>query len=110
MGINRAITDHLIGPAKASIQLQQVTYTSAFRYNETSRAYYREYDTSEPQYIGTPNKDIDKAWGKLLSGTIPPSSCNRDLTKSTGQYLVLSEDEAQELENPVPIKGLYLAE
>ncbi|KAH7348703.1 hypothetical protein BKA65DRAFT_584537 [Rhexocercosporidium sp. MPI-PUGE-AT-0058] len=81
-------------PAKASIQLQQVTYTSAFRYNETSQGYYREYEPTAPQYVGTPNKDIDKAWGELLSG----------------QYLVLSEEEAHELENPVPIKGFYLAE
>ncbi|KAL2064106.1 hypothetical protein VTL71DRAFT_4600 [Oculimacula yallundae] len=81
-------------PAKAAIQLQEVTYTSAFRYNGTSKGYYREFDPALPQYIGTPNEDIDKAWAELL----------------TGQYLVLSKDEAQKLDNPVAIQGFYLAE
>ncbi|PVH82565.1 hypothetical protein DL98DRAFT_586552 [Cadophora sp. DSE1049] len=72
----------------------EVTYTSALRYNDTSKSSYREYDPTSPQYVGTPNKEIDKAWADLLSG----------------QYLVLSEEEAQELEDPVAIRGFYLAE
>ncbi|XMA20041.1 hypothetical protein WAI453_012832 [Rhynchosporium graminicola] len=81
-------------PAKAAIQLQKLTYNSAFRYNETSKGYYREFDPALPQYIGSPNREIDKAWGELLSG----------------QYLVISEEEAQKLDDPVAIQGYYLAE
>ncbi|KAH7413046.1 hypothetical protein BKA64DRAFT_703154 [Cadophora sp. MPI-SDFR-AT-0126] len=82
------------GPAKVAIHLQEVTYTSALRYNDTSKSYYREYDPASPQYIGASHEEMDKAWAELLSG----------------QYLVLSEEEAQELEKPVAIRGYYLAE
>ena len=102
--------DELTGPAKGSIRLQEVRYTSAFRYNDTSKSYYREYDPASPQYVGTPSRDIDNAWGELLSGTALSWNCHVNLTGSSGQYLVLSGDEAQELENPVAINGVYLAE
>ena len=98
------------GPAKASIRLQEVTYTSAFRYNNTSKSYYRESDPASPQYVAAPSRDIDKAWGELLSGIALFWNCHSNLTWSQGQYLVLSQDEAQELENPVAINGAYLAE
>ncbi|KAH8589388.1 hypothetical protein B0O99DRAFT_337811 [Bisporella sp. PMI_857] len=82
------------GPAKAAIEIQQVTYTSAFRYNETSQRYYREFDPNLPQYVGVPSPKIDDAWEELLKG----------------QYVVLNETEAMNLDNPVPIEGMYLAE
>ena len=59
----------LQAPAKASIEMQKVTYTSAFGYNATSKTYYREFDSSQPQYVGTPTPEIDKAWEELLDGT-----------------------------------------
>jgi len=59
----------LQAPAKASIEMQKVTYTSAFRYNATSKTYYREFDASQPQYVGTPTPEIDKAWEELLAGS-----------------------------------------
>jgi hypothetical protein len=49
--------------------MQKVTYTSAFRYNATLKTYYREFDASEPQYVGAPPPEIDKAWEELLAGT-----------------------------------------
>ncbi|KAF4637376.1 hypothetical protein G7Y89_g727 [Cudoniella acicularis] len=81
----------------AIIQMKQVVYTSAFRYNETSDSYYREFDPTEPQYVGKPSPEIDNAWHKLLQG----------------QYLYLPKEEAMKLDNPVPIEALqgsYLAE
>ncbi|KAI9055656.1 hypothetical protein LZ554_000599 [Drepanopeziza brunnea f. sp. 'monogermtubi'] len=81
-------------PAKASIELQKVTYTSAFRYNATSQGYYREFDPAAPKYIGEPSEEIDAAWMELLGG----------------QYLELSEEEAMQLDDPVSIKGTYYGE
>ncbi|KAG0647667.1 Cyclochlorotine biosynthesis O [Hyphodiscus hymeniophilus] len=81
-------------PAKASIDIQKVTYTSALRYNATSDTYYRDFDPSTPQYVGKPNADIDQAWSDLLKG----------------QYLVLSEEEAMQLDDPVAVMGYYLGE
>lgn len=57
------------GPAKEAIQIQKVTYTSALRYNSTSKEYYREFDPTKPQYVGKPSPEIDKAWNDLLAGT-----------------------------------------
>jgi hypothetical protein len=54
--------------AKAAIKLDKVTYTSAFRYNETSKSYYREFDPTLPQYVGAPGPELDKSWRKLLVG------------------------------------------
>lgn len=71
--------------------MEKVTYTSAFRYNATSKTYYRESDASQPQYVGTPTPEIDKAWEELLAGT--PSSLfmpKTELIWGLGQYLVLS--------------------
>ncbi|KAK0122027.1 hypothetical protein ONS95_010291 [Cadophora gregata] len=82
------------GPAKAVIQLQEVKYASAFRYNETTKSYCREHNSYSPQYVETPNKEVDNARAELFSW----------------QYLVLSEEEVQELEDPVAIRGFYLAE
>jgi hypothetical protein len=62
-------TNVLQAPAKASIEIQKVTYTSAFRYNATSKTYYREFDPGDQQYVGTPAPQIDKAWEELLAGT-----------------------------------------
>ena len=91
--------------------MQKVTYTSAFRYNATSKTYYREFDSSQPQYVGTPTPEIDKAWEELLAGTSSRLfTVETELTGDAGQYLVLSEEEALQLDNPVPIKGSYLAE
>lgn len=44
-----------------------MTYTSAFRYNATSKTYYREFDSGKPQYVGAPAREIDGA--PLLAGT-----------------------------------------
>jgi hypothetical protein len=82
-----------MGPPKAAINIQKVTYTSAFRYNATDDTNYREFDSNTPQYVGTSSSDIDRAWMDLLAG----------------QYLVLSE-EAMLLDDPVAIKGIYLGE
>jgi hypothetical protein len=49
--------------------MQQVTYTSAFRYNATSKTYYREFDSGKPQYVGAPAPEIDGARDKPLAGT-----------------------------------------
>ena len=81
-------------PPKAAIDIQKVTYTSAFRYNATDGTYYREFDPNTPQYVGNPSPEIDRAWMDLLAG----------------QYLVLSEEEAILLHDPVAIKGMYLGE
>jgi len=56
------------GPAKASINIQQVEYTSALRYNATSKTYYRDFDPMLPQYVGKPSPEVDKAWEDLLRG------------------------------------------
>lgn len=84
------ITDLLRG----TIETELVTYTSAFTYNATDGSYYRKFDPTEPQYVGNPSPEIDKAWDDLLYG----------------QYLVISKGEAQHLENPVEYKGFYMAE
>jgi hypothetical protein len=62
MDLNKAL-------AKASIEMQKVTYTSALRYNANSRTYYREFDPSELKYVGARTPEIDKAWAELLAGT-----------------------------------------
>lgn len=82
------------GPAKEAIEMQEVTYTSIFRYNATDNSYYREFDPAAPQYVGAPTPEIDKAWMDLLAG----------------QYLVFNKSEAMELDDPVSIKGHYLGE
>ncbi|KAE8447946.1 hypothetical protein EG329_010018 [Mollisiaceae sp. DMI_Dod_QoI] len=79
-----------------TIENELVTYTSAFRYNSTDQSYYREFNPADPQYVGTPSPEIDKAWDELLYGE--------------RQYLVVTEEEAQHLDDPVPINGYYLAE
>lgn len=61
----------ILGPAKEAIKLQEVTYTSAFRYNETSKTFYRDFDPDIPQYVGVPSPAIDKAWLELLVGMMP---------------------------------------
>jgi len=55
--------------------MTKVTYTSAFRYNATSKDYYREFDAAIPQYVGAPTPEIDKAWGDLLAGTPTHHQC-----------------------------------
>ena len=55
-------------PAKASIEFQEVMFTNALRYNETSKEYYREHDAWETQYVGKPSEEIDGAWEELLGG------------------------------------------
>ena len=55
-------------PAKSSIELSKVKFRGAFRYNATSKVYYREHDPAEPQYIGPPSPEIDQAWEELLGG------------------------------------------
>lgn len=57
-----------VGTAKQSIEMQKVTYTSALRYNETSKTYYRDFDPNLPQYVGKPSPEIDKARHDLLEG------------------------------------------
>lgn len=48
--------------------MQEVKYSGAFRYNETSKTFYREVDPAMPQYAGAPGPEIDKAWNDLLGG------------------------------------------
>lgn len=62
-------TDSTLEPAKITIGQEKVTFTSAFRYNATSKTYYREYNLSEPQFVGVPRPEIDNAWEELLAGT-----------------------------------------
>ena len=83
------------GPAKESISMRKTTYTSAFRYNASSKTYYREMDPAIGQYIGTPSQEIDRAWAELL----------------THQYLVLNEKEALEIDADAElINGVYIGE
>lgn len=88
------IADSKLGPAKESIELQEVTYTSKFTYNATDDSYYREFDPAMPQYVGAPTPEIDEAWEDLLAG----------------QYIAFSESEARELDDPVAINGHYVGE
>jgi hypothetical protein len=98
-------------PVKAAIEMQKVTYTSTFRYNDTSKTYYREFDSSQPRYVGTPTPQIDKAWEELLAGTSRLwVTIETELTGGAGQYPVLSQEEALQQDNLVQIKGSYLAE
>ncbi|EAW09065.1 oxidase ustYa family protein [Aspergillus clavatus NRRL 1] len=82
------------GPAVESIKLEKTTFTSPLRYNTTSSQLYRDFDASQPQYIGAPSPEIDAAWESLLGG----------------QFLVLSDDEATELDDPVSIEGRWVGE
>jgi len=50
-----------VDPARSSIELSRVKFKGAFRYNETSKTYYREHDLATPQYIGPPSPEIDHA-------------------------------------------------
>lgn len=52
-----------------SIEPSLVTFTGAFRYNESDKTYYREVDKNEPQYVGEPSSETDHAWHELLKGT-----------------------------------------
>lgn len=60
----------LAEPTKASIELQEVMFTNALQYNETSKEYYREHDPGEEQYVGKPSPEIDEAWEELLGGEL----------------------------------------
>lgn len=82
------------GPAVEAIKLEKTIFTSPLCYNATSNELYREFDPSQPQYVGTPSPEIDAAWESLLGG----------------QYLVLSDEEAKELDAPVPIDGRWIGE
>lgn len=68
LGAGRLNADLDVGPAKESIEMETVTYTSALRYDESSQTYYREFDSSRPQYVGQPGPAIDHAWHQLLEG------------------------------------------
>ena len=81
-------------PAKVAIDIERVTYTSVFSYNASSDTYYRDFDPTAPKYVGLPSPEIDQAWMDLLAG----------------QYLVLSEEEALQLHDPVQVQGYYLGE
>jgi len=75
--------------------MQKRTYTSAFRYNSSSKTYYREIDPAAGQYIGAPSQEIDRAWAELL----------------THQYVVLDEKEALEIDADAElINGVYIGE
>lgn len=50
--------------------MELVRYTNAFRYNATDKTYYREFNPTEPQYVGTPSPEIDEAWNDLLHGKL----------------------------------------
>lgn len=75
--------------------MQQMTFTSPFLYNETSKSFYRGFDRALPQYIGSPSPEIDQNWHEMLS---------------VGQYLVLNETEAKVMPGISDINGQYLAE
>lgn len=62
------MTDILVDLLTGSIESELVMYTNAFRYNETNKRYYREFDPAAPQYVGEPSPEIDKAWDDLLYG------------------------------------------
>lgn len=103
--------DFSVAPAKAAIEISKVTFKSALRYNETSKTYYREHDPDEPQYVGAPSPTIDHAWEELLGGMWPLLRKNRwsDIFVA-GQYIILTEEEGLQLDDPVPVHGIYLAE
>ncbi|RDW93473.1 uncharacterized protein DSM5745_00795 [Aspergillus mulundensis] len=82
------------GPVVESIELEQTTFTSPLRYNASSKQLYRDFDPTQPQYIGQPSPDVDAAWDSLLGG----------------QFLLLSDDEAAGLDDPVLVDGRWVGE
>ncbi|KAM3083563.1 hypothetical protein ACMFMG_004210 [Clarireedia jacksonii] len=86
--------DTEFSPARSSIEKQQVRFTSALVYNESSQLWYREHDPAQPQFVGEPKPEIDEAWDKLLQG----------------QYIVVTKEESSHLENPMEINGYYFGE
>ncbi|KAL4911369.1 hypothetical protein BDW74DRAFT_172832 [Aspergillus multicolor] len=82
------------GPALESIKLAQTTFTSPLRYNTSSKQLYREFDPAQAQYIGEPSLELDAAWNRLLEG----------------QFLVLSDNEAADLDDPVLVNGHWTGE
>ncbi|KAL4995600.1 hypothetical protein BDV10DRAFT_187925 [Aspergillus recurvatus] len=83
-----------VKPAVESIKLEKTTFTSPLRYNTTSNELYRDFDPSLPQYIGVPSPELDAAWESLLRG----------------QFLLLSDEEAAGLNDPVSIEGRWVGE
>ncbi|CEJ57309.1 hypothetical protein PMG11_06006 [Penicillium brasilianum] len=81
-------------PAVESIKLEEINFTSPLRYNTTLNQLYRDIDITRPEYIGAPSPEIDAAWESLLGG----------------QFLVLGDDEAVDLDDPVSIEGRWVGE
>jgi len=53
--------------AKDISELVEYQFTGGIQVNNEGKL-YREVDPLEPQYVGEPSPEIDKAWDDLLSG------------------------------------------
>jgi hypothetical protein len=51
-----------LNPPKTTI------FDDQLQYNDTSKEFWRDLDTSLPQYFGPPGPEIDRAWAELLRG------------------------------------------
>jgi hypothetical protein len=79
---------------KGAIDIKTVAFTGDLKYNATDGTLYWEVDPGTPQYAGEPSPEIDQNWVELLAG----------------QYLVFSEEEAMQFDNPVRIEDYYFGE
>ncbi|KXL44888.1 MAG: hypothetical protein FE78DRAFT_91107 [Acidomyces sp. 'richmondensis'] len=66
-------------PARAQIATQRVRFSGTASFDENGSA-YRTSRPGEPQYVGTPTREIDDAWTALVGG----------------RYFYLTEEEARE--------------
>lgn len=49
---------------------KSTTFDDQLRYNTTSHEFWRDLESSSPQYFGPPSPEIDFAWARLLLGEI----------------------------------------
>lgn len=86
----------MVVPARAQIATQRVRFSGTASFDENGSA-YRTSRPGEPQYVGTPTREIDDAWTALVGGEEgEPVPTTWMLTSRKGRYFYLTEEEARE--------------
>ncbi|KAH9825648.1 Cyclochlorotine biosynthesis protein [Teratosphaeria destructans] len=70
---------HDFAPARHLLKSNEVTFSGTAAFHDNGSA-YRTSRVGEPQYVGTPSKEIDEAWDALIQG----------------RYFYITEDEARQ--------------
>lgn len=78
----------MIALGSYAIELEEVRFTGGIK--ENKEGFYREIDPSQPQYVGAPSPEIDKAWEDLYfrkrARNTNGSSCSKKLISDIRKY------------------------